>query len=67
MTGLMNERAIELYGEVIFRPDEPDKPLAVEGFSVEQAGDTYTLSFRITDPNERVKRLEELQTRAGKR
>jgi GGDEF domain-containing protein len=67
MTGLMNERAIELYGEVIFRPDEPDKPLVVDGFSIEQAGDTYTLSFRITDPNERFKRLEELQKKTGKR
>lgn len=66
MTRLMNERATELYGEAIFRPDEPDKPLAIEGFSIEQVGDTYTLSFRIFDPNERVKRLDEMQKKTVK-
>ena len=54
---LMNER------EPIFGANEPDKPLIVEGFKIDQIGDTYKLLFRITDPNERVKKFEEL---AGK-
>jgi hypothetical protein len=57
---LMNERAIELYGEPIFDLSKPKKPLIVEGFDIDQVGDTYTLSFRITDPNERVKKFEEM-------
>lgn len=51
---LMNER------EPIFGANEPDKPLIVEGFKIDQIGDAYILLFRITDPNERFKKFEEL-------
>jgi len=54
---LMNER------EPIFGANEPDKPLIVEGFKIDQIGDTYKLLFRITDPNKRVKKFDEM---AGK-
>lgn len=50
----MNER------EPIFGANEPDKPLIVEGFKIDQIGDAYILLFRITDPNERFKKFEEL-------
>lgn len=36
---LMNERAIELFGKPIFGPIEPDLPLIVEGFEIDQVGD----------------------------
>lgn len=60
LDSLMNERAIEIYGEPIFDLSKPKKPLIVEDFDVDQVGDTYTLSFRIKDPNERVKKFEEV-------
>lgn len=54
----MNKR-LKLSGVAIFSYGEPNKPLIVEGFTIDQVGDNYTLSFRITDPNGPVKRFEE--------
>ena len=56
----LNKQAPEAEGGVIFSYHKPNKPLIVDGFAIDQAGDTYTLSFRITDPNEPVKRFKEM-------